>query len=86
MRRHATWQAATLSRRATAPPGASGLSGRYRSAVHGAASVLADEPCSAAALTIDEAYLNGFDERRATPASCDGERGAELPLRTFSFP
>ncbi|KYF75937.1 hypothetical protein BE11_24570 [Sorangium cellulosum] len=84
----------------------------------------AGEPCRAAALTIDEAYLNGFDERRATPAeteigrfdlgplapgerrrivldlrgerswlvsgnatvSCDGERGAEVPLRTFLFP
>ncbi|WP_437730359.1 hypothetical protein [Sorangium sp. So ce1335] len=84
----------------------------------------AGEPCRGAALTIDEAYLNGFEERRATPAeaaigrfhlgrlapgerrrvvlnlrgerawlvsgsaavSCDGERGAEVPLRTFIFP
>ncbi|WP_437476830.1 hypothetical protein WME75_27100 [Sorangium sp. So ce1014] len=84
----------------------------------------ADAPCRAAALTIDEAYLDSFEERRATPAeatlgrfelgglapgeqrrivlelrgerswftsgnvtlSCDGERGAQVPLRTFIFP
>ncbi|WP_437720707.1 hypothetical protein [Sorangium sp. So ce861] len=84
----------------------------------------AGAPCRAAALTIDQAYLDSFQERRATPEettigrfelgglapgeqrrivldlrgerswlasgnatlSCDGERGAVLPLRTFIFP
>ncbi|WP_437964074.1 hypothetical protein WMF04_30700 [Sorangium sp. So ce260] len=84
----------------------------------------ADAPCRSAALAVDEAYLDSFEERHATPTettigrfelgglapgeqrrivlelrgerpwrasgnatlSCDGERGAEVPLRTFIFP